>query len=192
MKINELSGYKQDPLYQKAVEVFNDYTLTTMKKLDKYAEYMTTQGFTVLGSGIAGLVIEKSGYPWVFKIFHDDLGYLWYINYARQHQDNPHVPKMKGGVAILSKDNFYGNLYLVRIEKLSPLLRRDSDKKVIDAIGNVDDLTPETAKLISKTYPTMLPVLQAIVGSGYAVDLHRGNMMVRKDGTLVITDPLIG
>ena len=58
MKINELSGYKQDPLYQKAVEVFNDYTLTTMKKLDKYAEYMTTQGFTVLGSGIAGLVIN--------------------------------------------------------------------------------------------------------------------------------------
>ena len=35
MKINELTGYKQDPYYQTAVQIFKNYTITTTKKIEE-------------------------------------------------------------------------------------------------------------------------------------------------------------
>jgi len=205
MKINELTGYKNDPYYQKAVELFKDNTITTSKKLTEFSNYMQQQGFQILGSGMLGLAFEKPGYPWVFKIFHDDMGYLHYFNYAKQNQNNPHVPRTKGGALKLTTDPASGTLYLVRIEKLSPLPDNMKQLPIIQAITSIewgaDDMKEKIKinKLQSKTVeqiihnysPQLLSVIKACNNSGYNTDFHSGNIMMRNN-TIVISDPLVG
>lgn len=194
MKLHELTGYKQDPYYQKAVELFKKYNITTNEKISLFADFMRKHGFNILGSGALGIAFEKPNYPWVFKMFFDDEGYLYYYNYARSHQNNPHVPKTKGGPLKLTDDSHNGKLYLVRIEKLTPL---PNDAPFTDpAIHEIinleypDSLTPDIEEIIASKYPLIIPILKDILNSGFAIDLHTGNIMMR-DNTPVITDPLI-
>lgn len=152
---------------------------------------MKTHGFNILGSGIAGLAFEKNGYPWVFKIFHDDEGYLHFFNYAKTHQNNPNVPKTKGGALTLASDSFMGKLYLVRIEKLSPLPVGNEVLNLLWGIDFSDDLTPEIEQKIAKVYPGIIDVLKDAFSSGYSLDLHPGNVMMRGNIPVII-DPLLG
>ena len=191
MKLRELTGYKQDPYYQKAVEIFKNHTITIQKKLDTFADFMKNHGFNILGSGIAGLAFEKNGYPWVFKIFHDDEGYLHFFNYAKTHQNNPNVPKTKGGALTLASDSFMGKLYLVRIEKLSPFPVGNEVLNLLWGIDFSDDLTPEIEQKIAKVYPGIIDVLKDAFSSGYSLDLHPGNVMMRGNIPVII-DPLLG
>lgn len=187
-QLDELTGYKQDPHYQKAVEIFADYRVITRDKLTAFSNYMQNQGFNVLGSGISGLAFEKSGYPWVFKIFNDDNGYLFYYNYSRQHQNNPHVPKVKGAPIKITPDTF-----LVRIEKLQEMSQAMYRSDLVDTITSIewgDDLTPDKVKKLKK-YPQILQILNDIINSGHSLDLNLNNLMARGN-TLVITDPLLG
>lgn len=188
-QLTELTGYKNDPYYQKAVEIFKDYRITVNKKLKQFSNYMLENGFNELGSGISGLAFEKPSYPWVFKIFTDDNGYLFYLNYARSNQNNPHVPKIKGGPIKITADTF-----LIRVEKLtdlSPAMHRSELVELITSIDWPDDYTKELRNIFVKKYPHVVPVLDAIISSGYSLDLHKGNLMTRGN-TLVITDPLLG
>ena len=188
-QLDELTGYKQDPYYQKAVEIFKDYRITVNEKLKQFNDYMQSNGFHVLGSGISGMAFEKPNYPWIFKIFTDDDGYLFYFNYARANQNNPHVPKVKGGTIKITP-----NTFLVRVEKLtnlSPAMHRSELVELITSIDWPDDYTKELRNIFVKNYPHVVPVLDAIISSGYSLDLHMGNLMTRGN-TLVITDPLLG
>jgi len=195
MKLRELTGYKNDPHYQKAVEIFKNYRLTVKQKLELFSTYIQEQGFHQLGNpGVSGLAFEHPNYPWVFKIFNDDNGYLHYFNYAKQHQNNPHVPKVKGNPLRITQDSFLGNAYLVRIEKLQELphnLKMNPLIGIITSIDSKEDLTPEVITTLKRVFPDMIEVLDDIVNSGFSVDLHHGNLMIRKN-QIVITDPLLG
>lgn len=194
MKLKELTGYKQDPFYIKAVEIFKNYRITTAAKLDAFSNYMKEQGFHILGSGVAGIAFEKEGYPWVFKLFHDDDGYVEFFNYAKAHQNNPHVPRTKGGIMKLTSDPLQGNLYLVRIERLHPLpipLQQDKIIQLICSLSFPDEFVPAIQKDIARQYPDIIPVIKDILNSSHAVDFSIGNLMLRGK-TLVITDPLLG
>lgn len=189
MKINELTGYKNDPYYQKAVEIFSDYRKITRDKLTEFSNYMQNQGFNILGSGISGMAFEKSNYPWVFKIFNDDEGYLFFYNYSRQNQNNPHVPKVKGKPLPITP-----NTFLVRIEKLQELPPKMYSSELVDIITSIDwaeEFTIEKQNILKKKYPTILPIITDIVNSGYSIDFNQNNLMARGN-TLVITDPLLG
>jgi hypothetical protein len=195
MKINELTGYKNDPHYQKAVEIFKNYRLTVGQKLEAFSTYIQEQGFKQLGKpGVSGMAFEHPTYPWVFKIFTDDNGYLHYFNYAKNNQHNPHVPKVKGNPLPITSDSFMGNTYLVRIEKLQEMphnLKMNPLIGIITSIDSKEDLTPEVKTTLKKAFPEIIDVLEDIVNSGFSVDLHHGNLMIRKN-TIVITDPLLG
>lgn len=194
MKLKELTGYKQDPYYQKAVEIFKNYTITTSKKIDEFAYFMKDNGFNILGSGISGLAFEKNGYPWVFKIIHDDEGYIHYFNYAKKNQHNPNVPKIKGGVMKLTSDSYSGTLYLVRIEKLQHMPNSYNRNDLIQLITGIefsDDLTPDIEQKIAKVYPGIVDIIKDSINSGFSLDIRFDNIMLRGN-TLVITDPLVG
>lgn len=188
-QLNELTGYKNDPYYQKAVEIFDDYKITVNEKLKQFSNYMQSNGFEMLGTGISGMAFEKPNYPWIFKIFTDDNGYLFYFNYSRTNQNNPHVPKVKGRPIKITP-----NTFLVRVEKLkelSPAMHRSELIDLITSIEWPDDYTPELRNIFVKKYPHIVPVLDTIIHSGYSLDLHTGNLMARGN-TIVITDPLLG
>lgn len=77
-------------------------------------EKIKKQGWNYLNSGSFGTVYSKPNKNFVLKIY-DDSSYDEYLNFIKQHSDNPHVVKT-------SKVFDYGNgLKMVAIEKLIPL-----------------------------------------------------------------------
>lgn len=188
MKINELVGYKNKPEYQvfknppTNISNFADAELTAIaKKLDEigYKQYK-------LGSGYYAQVYARPQDNYVVKIFRPDEGYQTFLEYIRKNANNPYVPKLKG--KIIKLPNGYS---LVRIEKLKPIdedlwseislaAERPNDKDLVDKVD--------------KKYPGLVKFIQSLkwianVDDRLGYDLHPGNMMIRDDGTPVVTDP---
>lgn len=140
-------------------------------------------GYKPIGSGAYGRVYHNNSHSNVVKTFYtpdgkENDGYFTWLNFCINNQHNPYVPKIKGRPVAVSQKH---NLYAVRIEKLLHVtsnewwtffehyrtvqsgLRKDSD--LMNIIGFLNK------------HPEM-------------EDLHDSNVMKRKDGQIVITDPL--
>ena len=127
MNLRELTGYKQHPAFQTAKLTFHDkldpsddyYGAKDLRssQLRAWSRFMRQHGFEQLGSsGAYGGAYSNRDYPWVFKIFTSDPAYLAFFKYAKQHQNNPNLPQIKGNVIKINDDTF-----AVRIEKLHPI-----------------------------------------------------------------------
>ena len=198
MKINELTGYKSNDLYNKAKEVFGSdiRDKPLYLSLDEWEDIMKQYGFKHLGTGNYGSVYERSGYPWVFKIFTYDKAYFDFLNYARRNQRNPHIPKIKGRYIRINK-----NTYAVRLEKLRPISDTEF-KKISEVLNKIDmilnnsdsDPTPDEVQFIKNNmnlYELMMTLTKTDTFMDYGVDLHQSNIMMRGN-TPVLADPVIG
>lgn len=65
-----------------------------------------------------GRVYVKPDSKWAVKIFHNDPKTVAYLKWAKEHQDNPYVPKIKTLKVEKDKD---GETAYVRFEKLEPI-----------------------------------------------------------------------
>ena len=218
MRITELTGYKDNPIYKQAKQdigivdpqEMGDYNDPDGKPFDKFYNYIQQHGFKRLGTGTFANVYEKPGYPWVFKLFKDDDPYIWYYKYCRANQNNPHVPRIKGNLIKISDDTF-----CVRMEKLTPYPETPEYKKLYDHIryalyqllddaysGVIDPLgwqpnekeiirRQEALHFLKHTYPQLYKVLVDLAnhGTDWDLDLHDNNLMLRGN-TIVITDPI--
>ena len=195
MKINELTGYKSDPTYQHAKTNFAGDLSSVNTRTDKllqFQTYLTNNGFTPLGLGQAGVAFTHPTYPWVFKIFTHDQGYQRFISYALRHQNNPHIPKLKGNLMRINPTT-----YVIRIEKLDrcPLQQGTDSMKILSRLGDLEDiqmLTPDEIEILNSETPGMLEIITDLAKEfpTHILDLHRQNILGR-NGTLVLTDPLI-
>jgi hypothetical protein len=199
MRMDELKGYRSHPLHQMAQQVLgqsrNKIRGGSSDPLDQFDEFMAQHGFDLVGSGSYGMVWEKQGYPWLFKVFMDDPAYLWWISWAVKHQDNPNVPRVKGLPVKIAP-----NTYVVRLEKLNNLmlragnLSRDYEKLayLLSRIETVDDLSKEDLQWIRHQYPGIYDILRMIqkIPSRFALDLHSRNIMMRGE-TPVLIDPVV-
>ena len=199
MKIRELTGYKANPIYQKAKEIFQpslrDVKLDIM--LDDFTKIMKQNGFHHLGTGSFGVVFEKEGYPWAFKVFKADPAYLKFFNFARKNQRNPHLPKVKGGLIKINNDTF-----AVRIEKLREMTNQEWNTyyNIIGTFQDIiadertsEELEPDELALYKKYYDLYELIYifwNSPSFSSYTLDFHQGNFMMRGN-TLVISDPLV-
>ena len=119
MKINELIGAKNTPAF-KAAQAFDmdksdedDYS----KERTNLTAELAKLGWTPIGKGWYSAVYQHPSYNYVLKVFsHHNKLWMEYFNYALKHQDNPHVPKIRGKLVKLSP-----NAYAVRMEKLAPV-----------------------------------------------------------------------
>lgn len=196
MKLRELTGYKSNPLYQKAKEIFQP-SIRDIKldmQLDDFQEFMESQGFKHLGTGSLGIVFEKPGYPWVFKVFKNDPAYLSFIKYARRNQQNQYLPKVRGGIIEINPTT-----YAVRIEKLTPI-----DNSTFIKISNVfytiqdivaderDEDLEEHERAIIKNYYGLYEFVNAWwngVFGDVSLDIHAANLMMRGNQP-VLSDPV--
>lgn len=195
MKLNELTGYKQNDLYTGAKSTFMDksrYYLKRMQNLGKFSDLMDKYGFERLGGGVFGVTYEKRGYPWVFKVFNDDPAYLSYLKYAIRHQSNPNVPKIKGKMLRISD-----TAYAVRMEKLAHYTETDPDSDIatlawiLRGISYFNDLKEDKQEWLQETYPGIYSILKDLdTSSSFRFDIHGNNFMMRGN-TPVITDPMI-
>jgi hypothetical protein len=188
-------GYKRNSLYIKAKEIFEQdcRDVKLDDQLEQWKDVMNHYGFEHLGSGSNGSAYMYPGYSWVFKIFRGDDAYLCFIRYVLSNQDNPNLPKIKGGIIQITSDT-----YLVRLEKLHPLLPGEYDKisVVIDdmAYSLIDrrsyhELSNHQKRSINK-FPWIYKFLKYWCDNiVYDLDLRESNIMVRGD-TPVLLDPV--
>lgn len=193
-EIDELRGYRADPVYRAAKREFKPHKMKTHSERDtameKLTDYLETQGFKHIGQGSYSEIYLKPGYPWMFKLWSHDPAYLWWITWAAKHQDNPNVPRVKGLPVKIAPDT-----YVVRLEKLRGRSRYDHKQlaDMLDGIETVDDISKEDLQWIRREYPGIYDALRVIqrAGSDFVVDLHSDNIMMR--GQIpVLADPVVG
>lgn len=201
MKINELVGAKNHPAFKAAQEIGTEpivgvstYSRNEQKNL---TTHLANLGWTLLGTGHYALVYGNPKYNYVLKVFSaENSDWIKYFNYIRQNQDNPFVPRIKGGLVKLSD-----TAYAMRMEKLTPLtgyhdpiVRRYIDPETYTRHSDVDDIfTDENRPFLLENYPQLLKLWEDIwevaAQSKGNYDIHEENIM-KRGNTLVITDPV--
>ena len=195
MRIQELTGYRKNPAYQAAQQLSRDASSVEYESaLEKFTQRITELGYQLehIGSGLFANVFVRPNDPYVIKIFVKDPGYLKYVQYCLKHQDNPHVPRFRGG--LISLDN---NSYAVRIERLESFQgNKDQD---LARIGNEITkgyqvfsqlVSNATIQEYSPQLHQLFRDLASLFGGSRYTDLTANNIMVRGGKTLVITDPV--
>lgn len=201
MKINEIAPFKSNPIYKtaKSMKANGRYDRVS-DRFNKLELELVRQGWKRIGKGAYGLVYEHPNFPYIFKIFYNDPDYFKYFNWATQHQNNPHVPKIKGKYIKINDKT-----YAVRMEKLEPLPSIDvAIEKYIDPdlqsksklnmsyYSNIDKLSIYTnLPFLKENFPDLYDVINYVKTnfSLMSQDFHGGNVMLRDD-TIVITDPV--
>jgi hypothetical protein len=206
LQLDELTGYRGNSIYQ----VFQQ-----SENMNDFLERLSTGGFDVkeLGQGFFGAVFSKPGSKDVYKVFTEkDKGYLQYLQYVKQNQNNPHVPRIHGGLMRvqmpLNRHSFQSKGWIiVRMEQLSDMGPSFPDQGVmnmyirshpsfnsasISAARKLDVMTPPEMARFERKYPELAEVLAWVAANGnrngIKIDLHGDNFMFRGD-TVVITDP---
>ena len=196
MKLSELTGYKSNPVYQDIRQNFAGLTSQTPSKtrlriLEEFERKLIEHGFKSHGMGAYGIVFSQADYPWVFKIFSNDPGYLSFLRYAKRKQDNPYIPKIKGHWREIVPGTF-----VVRLEKLTPIKRKDyADfiERVVFLTSHADIVqNRKEMQEVERMFPGIVHTLDDIIQlpGRHEFDLHSGNFMLR-GGQLVIADPLV-
>lgn len=129
-------------------------------------ELMGRYGFKQLGTGKFGSVFGNPNYPYIIKVFMKDTAYLKWLDFAKQNQSNPFVPKIRGKVVKISP-----NFMAVRLEKLTPSLKDEW----MDWDSN-------------ESNPNVSTILDFFDRNASLMDLHGGNFMMRGN-QIVIIDP---
>lgn len=198
MRINEITGVqriKQSPVGVAARSIGDNKRSGNFSKHDAawnlFVFELEELGFKRLGRGAYGIVFEKPGYPWVFKVFDTDAGYLAYLNFAKEHQNLSAVPRIKGKYIRINDST-----YAVRMEKLYPVNENEYQnliKSLRKLFRNVyDEEYKDVMAELETEWPDISEVLKLLPSLGIRyVDLHNENIMKRADGSLVITDPLV-
>lgn len=105
--------------------------LTEQETRQSLVEKMKNKGWEYSGNGEYGTVLSRPDKNYVLKIYND-YAYDQYLEFIKEHSDNPHVVKISG---ILE----YGKgLKMVSIEKLNPI--KDSKWREKIATGYADFL----------------------------------------------------
>jgi hypothetical protein len=204
MIINEMSKPKiSEPIHNAAILFFKNQRTRKVSADVELDEQMNRLGWKEVGSGMYGIVYANENKSYVLKITKDyDSGYEHYVNVIHRFP-NKHFPKISDMKKLrIGKRNYY--IYL--IEKLITIPTITGDKiaeyfdTAIDAYFGVSRSQMDrelnlyfhnrVPKVIAND-PSMREALYIVANKQGKVfsDMHGGNIMKRKDGTIVITDP---
>lgn len=172
-------------------------------------------GTEVLGPGGAfGKVIQSHNPEIVYKVFEKDDAYLNFIRFVQRYPNKnfPKFYKVKNMTAFFKRYDVQADkFYVVALEKLYPIKGPFTREFLSDFLGvpHLDHPThlmpngKQNAFMVpAREFMQYLPELKDLWQAGlkirglhgessdYNWDLHPGNIMQRKDGTVVITDPL--
>lgn len=170
--------------------------LQAIRESDSFKDacsFLEDKGWMLLGKGANALVYGHDDVPdQVIKISDSCTdGWLKYAEICQSMTD-PHALRVDTIEYRVPENNEYDNFYFAVIEKLEEL-EQLGEWTVFDILSNFYS-EPETISVKTsafKTFSTFIARLGALFPPGnYYWDLHENNVMVRDDGTLVVTDPI--
>lgn len=182
MRLSELKGYRNEPLYDILQNSVNLQEFIENLKANGYKEYL-------IGEGYFSGVFARPQDNYVIKLFREDAGYSKFLDYVLKNKNNPHVPKLRGKPV-----KFLKHYNIVRMEKLSPTKspqQKDIHTMLYDYVMEYNSSAVYSVinrEKVENLYPQIIPILQEMTKNKMIVDFHSGNMMFRGD-TPVITDP---
>ncbi len=168
-------------------------------------------GYKQIGDGLFANVLHYGTSPDVLKLYGaDDIGYRTFIGVV-QNNSNIHFPKFRSKVTKITQ--FY---HAIRIEKLMPLPSAaykvdgfylvNVIRSTIKKFFNNDHLTDEEfftnyaeqddVRFFKDNAHASLYAACKLLGQSakeyeVGIDIHTGNVMLRSNGEIVITDPFI-
>ena len=179
----------------------------------------SNDAFQLLGSGSFAVAFQPINRSYVVKVWVADPAYDFVAGLIRANQNKPgiYLPRLKFSARTLftaaSGDRIrfmvmeplrvinervykeycmpiYKILHDQETYKLPDLqdFKHKVAAKMEDKIFGNKHAQRQVLEFIEQIYPT----LELFRPSGFDWDLHRGNFMQRADGTIVITDPLVG
>lgn len=174
---------------------------------DKINAQLSGTGAKVVGSGAFGAVALHPHKNVAYKIYKDQ-AYDKFAHYAAANQNSdPHLPKIHA----LGKLKGSSHFRVAKMEKLEPLAQDHPVRKHLftynkyysnNSRPEYDGPSDQVEEKLTKTehgrkfaaaYPSVHKSLLNIVRNhrDHWFDLHDQNIMQRKDGTPVITDPVV-
>ena len=126
--------------------------------------------------------------------------YLKYVKSVMKCQDNPYAPRIKSVQIFRTKERTYGEVVVehymvVEMERLIPLTLNQYpvadllEKMVLDEDVRQGVQVMIGNKNTANHLKQMVRILRRVTRNG-GIDIHGGNIMRRKNGELVITDPV--
>lgn len=177
--------------------------------IEGFEAMLHAKNFDVLGEGAYSKVFGRVGDNTVVKVGafeghlhrtaknHANYGfedaYLDYLDAAAKHPGNPFFPLVKD-VVIFTSIN-YDPFYVVILERLAEYSTANKKARmqynaICDIVGaDLDAFINLGILLLKSPVVTVLKVLTDMTRR-HSDDLHTGNIMIRENGQLVITDPV--
>lgn len=192
------------------IEDFDNMFGQDFKLPQDVINYLKEKNFKKIGSGFYSEVYSSPDENFVIKINKGNIdnNYLYFVDFCNEYK-SPHLPK-------LGKIKKYDNYYFLFIEKLQKI--NSNIGIILDVLSMITRTTNLTNKekfteivndYLGTEYEDYDDMINNIVFGDQLLDLcktlqqllinvgfnstdevHEDNIMMRKDGTLVLTDPL--
>lgn len=198
--LDDFLPYNDRKNIAKVVGEFEDTSyLTPFKSSKHFAHFLKKKGFETLGNGYYSSVYSHPKSDRVIKVMHktEEDGWLSYVKWAaKEGYIGTHAPKVYSYKWVKTKGNDeqkgFGVAVMERLEKTVGMCRRREDTRFLrEAFDYAMEGNSLATQLLEQRCPgmTRFGILLKEKFAGH-LDMHGGNYMVRKDGTLVVTDPV--
>lgn len=174
-------------VFKKWDEIDNPKTVGTFSCGIAFGNALQKKGFKRLGSGAFSTVYGKDGSDRVVKVTHRPDNWIDYIYWAAK----------KGYTGNLAPKVFsykkIGDFSVAIVEKMEHTVNRVEEAdpyNLVDYLLHYQHSIPQAAEFVDQLVPGLNKFVTELRGEFGHLDLHRGNYMVRKDGSFVVTDPV--
>lgn len=181
----------------------------TDHNIKRARQHAAISGKKPIARGCFSAIFDGSKPSTVFKLTIDPIGY-WMLNCSAAHVEGKHFPKVVQNLQEVGITNIQGKeyfIYLFEMERLLPLKRYAENyqearsvmtgswnmgRKSFSTSDRIGSILTSNQK-ISKSVKLAVAELERFAqdyNNDMTLDMHTGNFMQRKNGTLVITDPM--
>lgn len=197
-------------IFMRIIELLSEITRPPNKF--RAVNFLQRYGYKLIGKGLGGIVVGKPDSDYVLKLFSaNDIGYHRYLDLILA-RNNPHFPIIRGKPTKISELYYVVKLerlwetnnYNYRLGKYCDMYCNDKMNEYIQQNEFKNSLNRQRIKNINRNerynklasdFPELMDALDMIIK--YVLiplrtepDLHDSNIMQRKDGTLVLVDPV--
>jgi hypothetical protein len=156
-----------------------------------FIDGLKKRGFEELGNGAYSTVLAKKGSNRVIKVIRRPDGWIDYIHWGAK-KGSPFIPKVFSYKKIKGLKKDFEVAIVERLEYTFYKAPEDHALMILPDLMHKSDSNPMTARFMEILAPGLRDFMAEVkeeFNEGH-LDLHAGNLMIRKDGSFVLSDPV--